>query len=242
MRGVSAALHEVVRRDLERQITSGQIGVGQWLPSESELQQRYGVSRTPVRHALRELETLGLIRRSQGRGSLVTAARISAGLQMMVSFSEDLRRQGHSVKPRTLSVTQGPQAEAALGLRLPPETEFTIVRRLYVVDEEPLALFTHHLAPVVRRDAVVAGSDFPSLYALLRDLELAPFEATETIAARLLDGDEAALLCVEQPAAAQLRTRISWTEWGAPLEYTVYLVRADRYETRIELRTFGGSR
>lgn len=242
MRGVSAPLHEAIRRDLERRITSGQVKVGDWLPSESQLQRHYRVSRTPVRHALGKLETLGLIRRSQGRGSLVTAARISAGLQMMVSFSEDLRRQGHEVQARTLSLSHGPQAEASLGLRLAPDTDFTTVRRLYLVDGEPLALFTSHLASVVPRDAIIAAGDFPSLYALLRDLDLAPFEATETIAARLLEADEAELLGIERPAAAQLRTRISWAEWGAPLEYTVYLVRADRYETRIQLHTFGGSR
>jgi GntR family transcriptional regulator len=233
------ALHAAIRRDLERQIASGRIRVGDWLPSESELQRRYGVSRTPIRHALGELETLGLIRRFQGRGSLVTAARIAAGLHMMVSFSEELRRQGHVVEARTLSLSSGPQEDASRGLRLPPDCDFTTVRRLILVDGQPLALFTHHLAPIVPRDAVAAAGDFESLYALLRDLGLQPFHGIETIAARLLEAEEAELLAVEPPAAAQLRTRISWTEWGAPLEYTVYLVRADRYETRIELRSFG---
>lgn len=238
MRG-AGALHQVVRRDLERRITSGDIKVGDWLPSEAALQASYGVSRTPVRQALRELEAIGLIRRSQGRGSLVTSARIAAGLRMMISFSDELRRQGHEVEARTLAVQRGVEAEAAAELSLPQDSQFTSVRRLFVVDGAPLALFTHHLGPIVPYNAIKSAGDFPSLYALLRELDLAPHQATETIAAELLNEDQARLLGVELPAAAQLRKRISWTEWGAPLEYTVYHVRADRYETRIELRPMG---
>lgn len=235
MRG-AGALYEVVRGDLERRITSGEIEVGDWLPSEAALQQSYGVSRTPVRHALRDLETLGLIRRSQGRGSLVTSARISAGLRVMISFSEELRRQGRRVEATTLAIRHGPEPEAAAELSLPEDARFTTVRRLFVVDGSPLALFTHHLGPVVPYDAVESAGDFSSLYALLRKLHLPPYQATETIAAELLDEDQAHLLGVRRPAAAQLRKRLSWTEWGDPLEHTVYHVRADRYETRIELR------
>jgi GntR family transcriptional regulator len=233
---IASALHEVIRRDLERQISSGQIQVGQWLPSEAELQRRYGVSRTPVRHALATLEALGLIRRAQGRGSLVTAMRVSAGLQMMVSFSEELRAQGHEVQAHMLALYGGPQADAASALRIPADSDFTTVRRIYRMDGKPLALFTHHLAPAVPRERIEAAGDFPSLYGLLRSLGLEPFEGTETIAARMLDSDEADLLETAHPAAAQLRTRMSWTEWGVPIEYTVYVVRADRYQTRIDLR------
>jgi len=55
-------------------ITAGKFDSGGRFPSESELQERFGVSRMTVRRALSELVHEGFLVREQGRGS-----RISSG-------------------------------------------------------------------------------------------------------------------------------------------------------------------
>lgn len=54
-------------------IADGNLDTGDELPSTAELAQRFGVSRTVVREALAELAGRGIISRSQGRESVVTA-------------------------------------------------------------------------------------------------------------------------------------------------------------------------
>ena len=65
-----SALHKALRSD----ILSGKYVPGKLLPSENALTRRFGVSRSTVQQAFRELEKIGLITRSRGRGTFVTAA------------------------------------------------------------------------------------------------------------------------------------------------------------------------
>jgi DNA-binding GntR family transcriptional regulator len=65
--------YEQVAEALIAEIRARKIGVGDTLPGEHELSQRFGVSRHTVREALRRLEELGLIDRQQGVGTVVRA-------------------------------------------------------------------------------------------------------------------------------------------------------------------------
>lgn len=70
-RDPDAAVYRQLARELRRQITDGELGPGQRLPSETTLIQRYGFARETVRRALRELRTEGLIVVRPGIGTWV---------------------------------------------------------------------------------------------------------------------------------------------------------------------------
>lgn len=57
--------------ELEKLILSGQLPVGGRIPPERELAELWGLSRSSVRDALKQLELRGLIERRPGRGTLV---------------------------------------------------------------------------------------------------------------------------------------------------------------------------
>lgn len=56
---------------IAEQIEAGDLEPNRPLPSELTLQQRYGVSRDTVRHALRALRTAGLVESVRGKGTYV---------------------------------------------------------------------------------------------------------------------------------------------------------------------------
>jgi GntR family transcriptional regulator len=60
---------------LREEIIRGDLKPGDPLPSEPELAQRSGMSRTSVRNAIRQLREWGLVRAEQGRGTFVRAPR-----------------------------------------------------------------------------------------------------------------------------------------------------------------------
>lgn len=66
-----ANAYEAVQRELLRTVLSGKVKVGDKLPSEQEMAQQLGVSRSVVREALGSLRALGLIDSRVGRGSFV---------------------------------------------------------------------------------------------------------------------------------------------------------------------------
>lgn len=73
---------QLLLRALRREIVAGQFEEGSNLPTEGELMDRFGVSRAPVREAIRVLEVEGLVTTSQGarKGARVNSpsARVAA--------------------------------------------------------------------------------------------------------------------------------------------------------------------
>ncbi len=65
------SLHEELAESLEELIVSGQLTPGAKVP-EKELCERYGVSRTPMREALKVLAQLGLVDLEPNRGAWVS--------------------------------------------------------------------------------------------------------------------------------------------------------------------------
>lgn len=94
--------YEQVAEALIAEIRARRIGVGETLPGEIELTERFAVSRHTVREALRKLEELGLIDRQQGVGTVVRAR------QPMQSYVQAVR-------------------SAAELLQYPPEARLTVV-------------------------------------------------------------------------------------------------------------------
>jgi DNA-binding FadR family transcriptional regulator len=67
-------LHEQVVQQLVQRIVGGEFSPGESLPTEPDLAQRFGVSRTVVREAVRVLASKGLVSVRQGSGMWVQPA------------------------------------------------------------------------------------------------------------------------------------------------------------------------
>ena len=85
--------HRMVVERLRDAIAEGAVGVGEHLPSERELCEQFGVSRSIVREAIRVLTSQGILKVSQGRRAMVTADLRTANLLPMRRLVEDTARQ-----------------------------------------------------------------------------------------------------------------------------------------------------
>lgn len=69
--------HDALLKDIEADLRSGKIKVGDRLPGERTLAETYGISRASVREAIRVLDAMGLLRSSAGSGPTSGAIVIS---------------------------------------------------------------------------------------------------------------------------------------------------------------------
>jgi GntR family transcriptional regulator len=94
-----------IAQALTREIQTGLWPLGALLPTESELCQRFEVSRYTAREALRKLASEGLISRRQGSGSVVRATQARVNYNQFVNSIDDLLQYGNATRFKLKTVT-----------------------------------------------------------------------------------------------------------------------------------------
>ena len=87
----TSRLFEQIVQQVEESILSGQLKPGDQLPAERDLAQRFGVSRTAVREAVKTLREKGLVEAYSGRGTFVTngtSQAIRHSLDLMIRINQ----------------------------------------------------------------------------------------------------------------------------------------------------------
>jgi GntR family transcriptional regulator len=139
-------LYHQILQGLTGRIESGEIGVGDRLPSEADLVAEFGVSRTTARRALDELRRQGLVRREPGRGTFLASPRLRSNLAYLHSFSEEIERWGYTPGVRLISQEERAADEevaARLGVEVGEMVLF--VRRLRLADGRPIFVCNSYL-------------------------------------------------------------------------------------------------
>ncbi len=83
-------LYYQLERALRKRIQSHDIDDGKPFPTERDLCEEYGVSRTTVRQAIMALEREGLLKREQGRGTFVTGLSLHDAPFRLYGYMDDL--------------------------------------------------------------------------------------------------------------------------------------------------------
>ncbi len=112
---MSEPLYRQVKRHILERIADGALAEGAQVPSENELTRALGVSRMTAHRALRELTSEGVLRRVQGAGSFVAAARPESALFEVRNIAEEIAARGarHSAEVLMLEAVRAGNEEAA---------------------------------------------------------------------------------------------------------------------------------
>jgi GntR family transcriptional regulator len=227
-----------VKGALREHIESGNWQPGDQLPGEPELCQMFGVSRTVIRQALKEMEYEGLIVREKGKGTFLAEPKIVESLaQKLTGFYQDMVEQGYTPITRVLKqevVSASPKVAAHLGLE--PETPVIEIERLRFVQDEPIVLVTTYLPYALCPRILSEDLSRQSLYALLEKCHgLVIARGRRTLEAVPANEYEAQLLQVDKGAPLLMLDSVSHLGDGTPVEYYHALHRGDRSRFAVEL-------
>lgn len=195
-RGQGVALWRQIAGTMEREIASGNLAPGARLPTEAELSARFAVNRHTVRRAMEELESRGLVRIEQGRGSFVAEDVLDYPVGPRTRFSETIRRQNREPQGRMLRIEELPaEAHIAEQLRLRRGRPVVLAERLSLVDGRPIAIGTHWFSATRFPGIASLLAEEASITRVLARLGVADFHREATrITARMPTPEEATLL------------------------------------------------
>ncbi|WPO85831.1 GntR family transcriptional regulator [Herbiconiux sp. KACC 21604] len=149
-----APLAHKLKDDLLELIAAEELTPGDQLPTEPELAERFGASRSTVREALKLLEQDGLVNAIQGRGrflSALGAMSIERPVTIYESITEMLEGLGYAVTNVVLSVSEDVADEhIADQLGLQPGDPVIRLVRLRLGNDEPMVFSIN----IIRRDSL----------------------------------------------------------------------------------------
>lgn len=224
---------------LEREIRNGNFEPDEKLPTEKELCEFFGVSRSVVRQAIKGLKDKRLVWRSPGKGTFVSASRYNfpilerfTGFFQAVESAGDLPRS-QLLEKRTINVS----GKIAQALHIPEKSPAFFIRRLRFVDDQPFLISRTYL-PMSRIPDQLLGEDLEnqSLYRILEEkygYELS--YSQRALEAVLASREQARLLNINRGDSLILTHSVTYYKSGAPFEYDVGFYRGDRAQFEIKI-------
>lgn len=230
-------LYYQVKESLLEKIKSNQFKVGDLIPSESELQEEYNVSRITIRRAIQELVQEGHLYTRQGRGTFVSRPKVSQELNLITSWAETMAAMG--MRPETKRIeyfVEPAPVNIARLLNIPIGDKVYRIERLRYADGEPTCIMTNYLSPAVVPGLLDKGLKSESLYETLeKHYSIVLSRAEETVEAKAAKASEAELLNIKRGAPLLYATRVTYDITDRPVEVVISITRADRYSYKIRM-------
>ena len=235
----SRPLYLRVADAIRDQIASGRFQDQSRLPSEAELTQMYGVSRTTLREALSALESDGLVSREHGRGTFVKKPQftLSAGEARHRGFSETVRDMGYEPGTSYLDFTwHYTDSEIARVLRIPIGSEIAVIKRVRTVNNDPVE-YAIDLVPKKVIGESISKETFPeSLFEYLRNERGVVFGYSDLVIESVVPSEYVAgLLHLELNLPVLLIKETLYAPEGNPILACENYHRSDQYKFRIRV-------
>ena len=119
------------------------------LPSEDEISQSLGVSRSTLREAIVILEKEGVVSRIQGKGTLVNTfiTKLENRIDTGNNIETVLKRQGYDVRFEVLSADYRIASKyEKIEMGINDRDEILVVEKLLYANNEPVALYVERIA------------------------------------------------------------------------------------------------
>jgi GntR family transcriptional regulator len=223
---------------LIKKIESGEWKPHDKLPSEAELCEQYGVSRTVVRQSLLNLFQEGVIYHRKGKGSFVAEPKLTEGLfQNLIGFHEEMTARGLQLVTQVLDntvISADDFLMSKLGVNY--GDKIIKIKRLRFVAENPIVISTTYVPYKCCPQLIHCDLSRQSFYKTIEsEFGLQISHGTRTIEAAEASAKEAKLLNIQPGKSLLLVESQSFLKDGMIFEFSISKHRADRSRFEVHL-------
>jgi GntR family transcriptional regulator len=249
-------LYQRIAEDMRGRIESGELPPGSQLPTELELREAYGASRSTIRDALRRLNSLGMVVTKPGLGTFVLPEQLEPFVTTLSAYGEPGRSGGEgatylsqvSAEHRQAGVSV-PRVEArqapddvASRLRAVPGSMVVTRHQERFIDETPWSLQTsfypfEFAASGAQRLLIAEDIAGGTVKYLEVTLGIRQVGYRDWISAREPDATEQAFFEISPDATVFEHFRTGYDQNGKPMRVTVTVYPADRNQFTFEVGT-----
>lgn len=237
-RSSSEPMYQQISNFLRKKIKEGIYKEGTKIPTETELMEKFNVSRTTVRLALKEIIDDGLIIRKPGKGTFVKSGKVYHNLKGFKGLYETLLDAGLNPETKLLNFYSSyPNEDVKIALKLESDSPVLKVLRLYHIKQEPIALAEISIHPdymhlLTKEDAEL----YPVYETIAKRGKFRIQQANFEIFADNANSIIAKALNIEENEAVLGAERILFSTDGNPVEHTYLWFKANSYRFTLSLQ------
>lgn len=211
---------------------------GDMIPTEKELSEFFGLSRTTVRQAITELVQEGRLFRIKSKGTFVAKPKIKQDfIKRLETFNEQIERLGMTPSTKLLDIRVIPATDdVAKALNLNEGDSCIQIIRKRFADGEPNVVVRTYLPYETCRFVMQHDLETESLYSILSKREQTRiFRINRIVEAMLANEEDARLLKINLGQPVHFFTSIGYNPSGDPIEYSLARYRGDRNRFEVDL-------
>jgi GntR family transcriptional regulator len=230
-------LYTQIKDTLRAGILDGRYPPHSRMPSESELQTMFNVSRITIRQALNDLQKEGLIFKVHGKGSFVSQPKAFQNVTSLQGFAEAMSRSGHEIINRVVKFRFVPApADVAVRLALPESTPIVEIHRVRLLNRSPVSYEVTYLPEVLGRQLERADLVTRDIFLILENDCAMPLGAAElAIDAVAASPGVARALRIEKGAPLLRIERLTHDANGRPVDFEYLYFRGDTFQYRLRI-------
>ena len=235
---VPIPLYYQLKTILLDEIQSNAYPVNSLIPTEKEISEIFGISRTTVRQAITELVREGWLYREKSKGTFVAQRKIKQDfICRLEPFNEQIERTGRRPGTELLALeTMKMPEQVAEIFQLVPGTRAIYLYRKRSADDEPIVTVETYLP--YDKCAFLLEHDMSkeSMYNVLAEHEDTRIcRVNRTLEAVAANTQDSRLLNIRAGKPVHLFHTIGYNQYDTPIEFSIARYRGDRNRFEVDL-------
>ncbi len=229
---------------IRQKINSGEIAIGSRVWSESDIMEKFDVSRNTARKAIETLQNEGIVSRIQGKGSFVSQPMVNYGLQNLMSFSEETREKRLIPTSKVIAFTrEHPDATRAENLKILEDDWVFRLERVRNADGNPIAYQIAFLSEKLCPGLLNYDFAERSLYDVFETDYNHVLSWQKTVIKPIVADDYLAGILKISPRTPLLYTEsVTYLAGGTPIESSKNIYLSERYQFTVLSHRFDPTR